>query len=52
MNSILIRGTTLEERIRIIRQALWGFCGIGCEFCSGCDNRGGGKIESICRLYK
>ena len=47
MKSILIRETTREERIRIVQQALWGQCGIDCEFCSGCDNRGGGRIESI-----
>ena len=47
MKSILIKDTTREERIRIVHQALWGSCGIDCEFCSGCDNRGGGCIESI-----
>ena len=39
MKSILIKDTTREERIRIVHQALWGACGIDCEFCSGCDNR-------------
>ena len=42
MKSILIKDTTREEREQIVRQALWGDCGIECEFCSGCDNRGGG----------
>ena len=51
MKSILIRDTTREERIRIVHQALWGACGIDCEFCSGCDNRGGGRIESIYQPY-
>ena len=51
MNSILIKDTTREERIRIVHQALWGACGIDCEFCSGCDNRGGGRIESIYQPY-
>ena len=46
MRSILIKDTTREERIRIVHQALWGACGIDCEFCSGCDNRGGGRTES------
>jgi len=32
-------------------QALWGACGIDCEFCSGCDNRGGGRIEAIYQPY-
>ena len=28
-----------------------GSCGVDCEFCSGCDNRGGGRIESIYQPY-
>ena len=32
MRSILIKDTTREERIRIVHQALWGACGIDCEF--------------------
>ena len=51
LKSILIKDTTREERIRIVYQALWGSCGIDCEFCSGCDNRGGGRIENIYRPY-
>ena len=51
MRSILIKDTTREERIRIVHQALWGSCGIDCEFCSGCDNRGGGRTESIYQPY-
>ena len=43
MKSILIKDTTREEREQIVRQSLWGDCGIECEFCSGCDNRGGGE---------
>ncbi len=49
--SILIRDTTREERIQIVRRALWGDCGAECEFCSGCDNRGGGRVESIYQPY-
>ena len=51
MKSILIKDTTREERIRIVQQSLWGGCGVDCEFCSGCDNRGGGRIESIYQPY-
>ena len=51
MKSLLIRDTTKEERIRIVHEALWGACGIDCEFCSGCDNRGGGRIETIYQPY-
>ena len=45
MKSILIKDTTREEREEIVKKALWGSCGAECEFCSGCDNRGGGRIE-------
>ena len=51
MRSILIKDTTREERIRIVHEALWGACGIDCEFCSGCDDRGGGRTESIYQPY-
>ena len=51
MKSILIKDTTREERIRIVNQALWGACGIDCKFCSGCDNRDGGRIDSIYQPY-
>ena len=43
MKSILIKDTTREEREEIVKKALWGSCGAECEFCSGCDNRGGGR---------
>ena len=49
--SILIKDTTREEREKIVRQALWGTCGSECEFCSGCDNLSGGRIESIYQPY-
>ena len=51
MKSILIRDTTREEREQIVRRSLWGDCGIECEFCSGCDNRGGGTIDSLYKPY-
>ena len=31
--------------------ALWGGCGAECEFCSGCDNMGGGRIDSLYQPY-
>ncbi len=49
--SILIKDTTREERERIVRKALWDSCGTECEFCSGCDNRGGGRIETLYQPY-
>ena len=49
--SILIKDTTREERERIVHQALWGACGADCEFCSGCDNRGGGRLEALYQPY-
>ncbi len=51
MKSILIRDTTREERERIVREALFGVCGADCEFCSGCDNLGGGRIDAIYQPY-
>lgn len=51
IRSILIKDTTREEREKIVQQALWGSCGSECEFCSGCDNLGGGRIESIYQPY-
>ena len=51
MKSLLIQDTTREERERIVYQALWGNCGIDCEFCSGCDSLGGGRIEELYRPY-
>ena len=51
MKSILIKDTTREERLRIVRQSLWGACGRECEFCNGCDNLGGGSVESIYQPY-
>ena len=51
MRSLLIKDTTREEREKIVHEALCGSCGIDCEFCSGCDNRGGGRIESIYQPY-
>lgn len=51
MKSILIKDTTREERIQIVQQSLWGACGGDCEFCSGCDNLGGGSVERIYQPY-
>ena len=51
MKSILIKDTTREEREQIVRRSLWGNCGAECEFCSGCDNRGSGRIESLYQPY-
>ena len=51
MKSILIKDMTREEREEIVRRALYGDCGAECEFCSGCDNRGGGRIDSIYQAY-
>ncbi len=51
MNSILIKDTTREEREEIVRRSLWGDCGSECEFCSGCDSRGGGNVNSIYQPY-
>jgi hypothetical protein len=50
MQSILIKDTTREQREAIIRQSL-ASCGGSCEFCNGCDNLGGGRVEDIYRPY-
>ena len=51
MKSILIKDTTKAEGEKIVHQALWGTCGTDCEFCSGCDNLGGGRTENIYQPY-
>lgn len=48
--SILIKDTTREERIRIVNRSL-AVCGQECRFCNGCDNIGGGLTESIYQPY-
>ena len=50
IRSVLIKDTTREERIRIVNRSL-AVCGTECEFCGGCDNRGGGRVESIYQPY-
>ena len=50
MKSILIKDTTREERIRIVTQSLQ-VCGQTCEFCNGCDNLGGGMVDSYFQPY-
>lgn len=50
MRSILIQDTTREERIRIVQQSL-NVCGNACEFCNGCDNLGGGRVETLYQPY-
>ena len=46
MKSILIKDTTKEERIEIVKKSL-SACGTECEFCNGCDNMGGGRVDTI-----
>ena len=50
IHSVLIKDTTREERIRIVNRSL-AACGTECEFCSGCDNRGGGRTETYYQAY-
>lgn len=50
MKSLLIKDTTREERLDIVRRGL-SACGGECENCNGCDNVGGGRIESIYQPY-
>lgn len=50
MKSILIKDTTREEREKIVAQAL-AVCGGACDFCGGCDNIGGGRVDDIYQPY-
>ena len=50
MQSILIKDTTREERIRLVNPSLQ-VCGQTCEFCNGCDNLGGGLVDSYFQPY-
>ena len=50
MKSILIKDTTKEERIEIVKKSL-SACGTECEFCNGCDNKGGGRVDTIYQPY-
>ena len=50
VQSILIKDTTREERIRIVNQGL-AACGTECEGCNGCDNLGGGSVERMYEPY-
>ena len=50
MRSILIKDTTVEERIRIVNRSL-AVCGGACDFCNGCDNIGGGRVDSMHEPY-
>ena len=46
--SILIKDTTREERIRIVRESL-NVCGGACDFCGACDNIGGGSVDEVAK---
>ena len=50
INSILIKDTTREERIRIVNKSL-EVCGQECQFCNGCDNIGGGRTDTFYQPY-
>ena len=50
MQSILIKDTTREERIRIVARAL-AVCGGACDFCGACDDIGGGRTENLYEPY-
>lgn len=50
MESILIKDTTREQREKIVAKAL-NACGGACDFCNGCDNIGGGRIDGMFEPY-
>ena len=51
MKSLLIKDTTREERIRIVSRGL-SQCGGACDFCNGCDNIGGGRVDEYYQPYR
>lgn len=50
MKSLLIKDTTKEERMQIVMQGL-NQCGGACDFCNGCDNLGGGCVDTFYEPY-
>jgi hypothetical protein len=50
IKSVLIKDTTREERMQIVQQGL-SACGGACDFCNGCDNLGGGSMDSFYEPY-
>lgn len=50
MQSILIRDTTRAQREQIVRQGL-AACVSSCEGCNGCDNLGGGRVDTFYQPY-
>lgn len=50
MKSLLIKDTTKEERMKIVQEGL-NCCGGACDFCNGCDNLGGGRVDAIYEPY-
>ena len=50
MKSLLIKDTSREERIKIVSQGL-SQCGGACDFCNGCDNIGGGRVDEFYQPY-
>ena len=50
IKSILIKDTTKEVRIHIVQEGL-SQCGGACDFCNGCDNLGGGMVDSYFQPY-
>ena len=50
MKSLLIKDPTRADRIQILHQGL-SQCGGACDFCNGCDNLGGGSVDSFYEPY-
>ena len=50
IRSLLIKDTTREERIQIVQHGLYQ-CGGACDFCNGCDNLGGGRVDTFYQTY-
>jgi hypothetical protein len=50
IKSLLIKDTTKEERIAIIQHGL-NQCGGACDYCNGCENLGGGLMDTFYEPY-
>ena len=47
---MVLKDTKKEERIRIVQEGL-NQCGGACDFCNGCDNLGGGSVDTFYEPY-
>ncbi len=51
MLQIGMKGRLERTVTKDLSAKVWGSCGAECEFCSGCDNLGGGGIDDMYQPY-